>query len=83
MTTYDKIAKLISEKPDPGGEVVKLLLAIEKTGIPMLVVQAVNTEGNPVIHVSVFSNKMTDFPLETEELYVKWVCDYAKELKGV
>ena len=79
---YDKIANLIMKSEDKGGELVKLLEAVndamldESTGV--LFTQAVpeGGEGNPIIHISVFTNKMTDFPLDSEADYIKWVEDY-------
>lgn len=79
---YKKIAKLIMQNDDPGGELVKLLNEIDELDPKMILnTQAVTTEGNPIVHITVFTNKQTDFPLETEELYRQWVIDYAEELK--
>ena len=79
---YKKIARLIVNSGDPGGELVKLMAAIDELDPKMILnTQAVTTEGNPIVHITLFTNKQTDFPLETEELYRKWVIDYAEELK--
>ena len=84
---YEVVADYIAQSKDSGGELVKLLEKIDvklidkKEGI--LITQAVpeDDEGNPIIHIAVFTNKETDFPLETEELYIKWVRDFVEELE--
>lgn len=87
---YKEIAKYIASRKDAGGEFVKLLEAIDgelfeqdkKEGI--LITQAVpeDNKGNPIVQIAVFTNKQTDFPLETDELYIKWVKDYLNFLES-
>jgi hypothetical protein len=82
---YKKVAKYIGKSEDSGGELVKLLEEIDqelldkKEGI--FIVQAVPEDNkNPIVQITVFTNKQTDFPLDTDELYIKWVKDYANSL---
>lgn len=84
---YSTLAKKITQSEDVGGELVKLLEAINEELIGkregVLITQAVPDDGgNPVVHIAVFTNKETDFSIETEELYIKWVRDYADSLVG-
>ena len=87
MIDYKKLAKQVVTAKDPGGEIVKILEAIDEvieTDRPaILIIQAIpeDCKANPIVHISVFTNTETDFPLETDERYVKWVKDYAKGLK--
>ena len=84
---YSKIAKQIAEADDSGAELVELLDAInlelldKREGI--LITQAVpdDDEPNPIISITILSNKATDFPAETQEKYVQWVRDYLKRLE--
>lgn len=84
---YKEVAKYIGESEDSGGELVKLLEEINQFMIDRkeggLITQAIPEDGmdNPVVHIAVFTNKQTDFPLETTELYIKWIKDYAKALE--
>ncbi len=82
---YTKIAKLIMESEDTGGELVKLLCAVDeklldkKEGI--LITQAVPKDnGNPIVHIAVFTNRQTDFPLDSEESYKNWVKEYCDSI---
>lgn len=80
---YKKIADMIVKQPDPGGELVKLLEALDCHKPKMiLITQQVSTEGNPIVCITCFTNRMTDFPLETDELYVKWVKEYADSISA-
>jgi hypothetical protein len=84
---YNELALQVAKAEDPGGELVKILEAIDEVleadRPAILIMQAIpeDTDANPIVHISVFTNTGTDFPLETDERYVKWVKDYAKGLK--
>ena len=86
---YEKIAKLIVGNNDAGGELVKLLQAIDETligyrKVGILITQSVPEDGgvNPIVHISVFTNRQTDFPADTQEKFDQWIIDYAEELKS-
>jgi len=88
---YNEIARNIVESEDPGSELAELLAEIDDVAcdldkfdkIGVLIVQAVPEEkgANPIIHISVFANRETDFPVESVEKYVKWVGDYYESIK--
>ena len=90
---YNELARSIVESEDPGSEVADLLAEIDKVAcrldkfdrIGILIVQAVpeDESGNPIIHISVFANRETDFPLESDEKYIKWVGDYYESIKDM
>ena len=88
MIDYNEVAKQVVGAADPGGELVKLMEAIDEQleGINpgILIIQSVpeDAKANPVVHISVFTNTQTDFPCESDKAYVKWVKDYAKSLRG-
>ena len=83
---YDKIAELIIASDDVGGELVKLLGAVGnklEEGIGILITQSIpcGNEANPIVHIAVLTNKHTDFPAETQELYEQWIIDCADRIR--
>jgi len=88
MRKYSGIAKKIIQSDDPGGELLKLLEAIDVELIPfgevgILITQAVpeGDEPNPIVHIAVFTNKETDFPAETQERFDAWITEVLESLK--
>ena len=85
---YKHIAKTIVKSEDPGGELLKLLEAVDAELEPfgrvgILITQAVPEGGepNPIVHIAVFTNKETDFPAETQELFDAWIIRTLEALK--
>lgn len=80
---YKQIAKEIAESKDPGGELLKLLNEVQQYPTPpILIVQAVPDEGkgNPLVGISLFTSRETDFPLDSDEAYIAWVEEYLEFL---
>lgn len=78
---YTKVAKEILAAKDPGGELVKLLAALQTEAdmaIPILIVQPVpdEGEGNPFVGITIITNTETDFPLDSDAAFLAWLEGY-------
>jgi len=89
MRKYSGVAKRIADSDDPGGEVIRLIEAIDeltwrRKDLGFLITQAILDEKypNPVVYISVFTNKQTDFPADTEQAYIDCLRDLLKRLEG-
>jgi L-fucose mutarotase/ribose pyranase (RbsD/FucU family) len=85
---YKDVAKQVIESADPGGEIVKIIQAIDDV-LPtdnivpgFLITQQVpeKRKRNPVVYITVFTNTETDFPCDNREDYIRWVKAYAESL---